>query len=529
MLKAYLFQTSHCFFKKKLNVVLTILAIALVALMVLITGFMSSETFATRDVALISGGISIISVVMFNFAMLGVSSGQLLYTNPDVNFYMAGPFTRKFNLIIPITTSIKSSLYIMFVIACQAALLSRLFGFGSLDMLFMLFCGFFINALGNILSQVLIAWLHEKQKVLKFIGGVFFAFDFVWLGTTFLKLKEQAGSFGAISSLGAPKILAELGSSVFLKVIPVGGWFTMIINGIYSHSAVTLILGIVLTVAAIAIIGIIMNIVDFDYYEKGIASAQKMADRLAAKSAGVEEMAVDTTKIKVDDTTSFNKGSGASVFFYKHLLENTRFSKLFFVNKTVLLYKVIALCYGVFMTKVNGDSSGFIAGLFMMLLFDITAFAGGKSVLELNRPYFYMIPEKMSKKLMYNVFGSVPEILLNGVLAAGVIAFMSRAELNVHACIAAFIMTVFIDLISLFVSNTIVTLLGTLGKTPLLLVRQFIIMGLIGISCLGGLIAIIIAGSSIATFLYGTCVGLLIMLIISWILASLVIERKELI
>ena len=266
----------------------------------------------------------------------------------------------------------------------------------------------------------------------------------------------------------------------------------------------------------------------FDYYEEAMAGAQKIADMQAAKSAGVQEMAVDTAKIDVKKG-SFNRGNGASVFFHKHLLENTRFSKLFFVNKTVLLYKAIAIAYALFMMKTNDANAGLYAGLFMMLFFDITAFAGGKAVLELNRPYFFMIPEKMSIKLMYVVFGNLPEILFNAVLAAVATGVLTYNNLDITACLAVAVITVFLDFLSLFVADIFVTLLGTIGKTPLLLIRQFSIFGIIIAATVIAIIIKAVTGLGLAATLFVGAGILLLFTLLAWLLASMLISRKEMI
>ena len=528
MLKAFLFQQSHCFFKKKLNVVVTILAIVLAVGMILMTGFLSNQSHEVKDIGLISAGVSIVGLLLFDFGILGVMSGNLLYTNPDVNFYMAGPFTKKFNLLIPILTSIKSAFYIIFILSCQAAVFASIFGFRGRDMLLALAGGLIMNALGNTISQILLAWLHDKEKLRKAIGCVIFAFHIVLFVAVALALKEEAGSFAAIGSLGAPKILGTLGKSLFLKIIPVGGWYTMIINGIYTGSVIDLILGICLMVAVIAFVAIALNSVNFDYYEEAMAGAQKIADMKAAKSAGVEEMAVDTSKIDIKKG-SFKRGFGASVFFHKHLLENTRFSKFFFVNRTTVLYKAIAILYALFMMKTNEMNAGLYAGLFMMLFFDITAFAGGKAMLELNRPYFFMIPEKMSIKLMYVVFGSLPEILFNAVLAGFAMGALTYKNLDIRVCLAVAVITIFLDFLSLFVADIFVTLLGTIGKTPLLLVRQFAIIGVLIVVAILTIVIKLVSGLSLATTLFVGAGILLAFTLLAWFLASKLISRKELI
>ena len=63
-----------------------------------------------------------------------------------------------------------------------------------------------------------------------------------------------------------------------------------------------------------------------------MASAQKLADLKEAKRAGVDtDTAKVNEKVKVGRET-LTKGWGASVFTYRHFLENSRVSKLFFIN-----------------------------------------------------------------------------------------------------------------------------------------------------------------------------------------------------
>ncbi len=532
MLKAYLYVARKNFLKKKINVVFAILGVVMVVGMLALTGVFTEMNDKAFDPEFISAGLSILTLLMFDLTFLNLVSGVLMYTNPDVNFFFAGPFTKKFNLIIPIVSSLKNAALMVFVVSMQSSYLSGIFHFRFIDSLIFVLAVFFMSALGNVISQIITMALHNKKKATKVIESVFAGFHILLAVAVLFQLKTEAGSFSAIRSLGYERIIKAIGNSIFLKIIPCGGWATLIFDGIYLSSAVKLILGIVLLVATIALTIIAINNIKFDYYEEAIAAAQKMADKIAAKAAGIEDMsAVDTSKIKVENG-SFSGGSGASVFFHKHLLENKRFSKLFFLNKTLVAYKLIAFVYSVFLSKfINGDGSmvGTAVGTLMMLLiFDSMIFAGGKAVLEYNKPYFFLIPEKTYKKLWACIAGSIPEVIISGICSSAILLFAMKSFEPVTAVLAFFMFAV-ADLVCIFIANIIASLFNYLGKTPALMMRQFAYLGIVGAAMIPGAVVAAITKTGLAGFVGFSTAVLTGLLIVVSIIGSLVIDRKEMV
>lgn len=530
MLKAYLYQATHSFFKRKINVVFTVLAIAGTILMLVVTGLMTMGNNKAFDRTLVCGGMSLLTLLMFDISFITVASGMLMYTNPDVNFMFAGPFTKKFNLIIPIVASMKNAFLMVFVVSMQAANLSNLMGLRSKDAFLAVGGVFVASALGNILSQIINAAIHNKKTVKNIIVGVFIAFHVLLAITAVAELYTQAGSFSGITSLGASKIIGTVGTSFFMKLIPVGGWITLIFDGIYMSSVVKLVLGLILLVASVALIFILFNNLEFDYYEEAIAAAQKAAEKIAAKTAGVDDISsVDVSKIKVDGS-GFTNGSGASVFFFKHLLENKRFSKLFFINKTMLIYKAVTIVYVLIMSRTMGSpKASFAAALAMIAMFDSIIFAGGKSVLEYSKPYFFLIPEKTSKKLWACISGSIPEIIANSLVGVGIFVFLLKDRATVPFLIASFVFFVVADMTCLFIANIISSLFNYISKTPAMMLRQFSLMGLLGATFLTALIVSLVADLKYTGFMLISAAVMTGLMFVSSLICSLVISRKEMV
>jgi len=532
MLKAYLYQLSHSFFKRKANVVFTCIAIVATIGMLILTGFFTRNNGDAFNAESVCGGMSILTLLIFDLSFANVTNGMLMYSNPDVQFMFAGPFTKKFNLIIPIISSIKGAFITVFVVSMQAAYLSMLLKLRTFDAFVTIGGIFVVSLLGSILAQVINAAIHNRKKVKNLILLIFAAFHVALLSSSVIELMNIAGSFTGIKSLGYEKILSVAGNNIFLKIIPCGGWFTLIYDGIYLNSGIRMILGIILVIAVIAIIIILLNNIKFDYYEEAIAAAQKIADKIAAKTAGVEDVsAVDVSKINVSNS-GFKRGSGASVFFYKHLIENKRFSKLFFFNKTMLIYKLMALIYIVILRRsmVNDSKMGiFVGALIMLTTFDTIIFAGGKTVLEYNKPYFFLIPEKISKKLWASVAGNVPEIILSSVISTGALVYAMDSMRTAPAIIGSLVFFFATDITCIFFANIIASVFNYMSKTPSTMLRQFGFFTVIGLIITPGIIVSIITKTGMSGFMITSAACMCICMIIVSSLATLAIRRKEMV
>lgn len=529
MLGALIYEEFRCFIKKKSNVVFSILGIAMVLGMIFLTGFISSESDIARNPSVVAAGIAVISIVAFDFTLTQISSGDLLFSTADAHYFLVGPFTPRFNLLLPVIASLKTAILFMFILSCQGALISSLLRVNALDMIILLVAFFVVSALGYTFSQIVNALAYDKKVVRYAIEGVIIAIQVVWIGIAFYSLYNQAGSIVGIKDLGLETILETLNGNIAIKFVPFAGWISLIVDGIYTGSVIKLILGIVLIAAGVAILAIITNVFDLDYYERAVETAQKLQQRVAAQKAGVDGNAQLTTNIKNDGKKHVG-GFGADVFFYKHLNENTRTSKFFFVNKLSLVYKVFVLIYVVFMTNTSfkdDKSTGVVMALFMLLLLNTVVFAGGKTVVELTRPYFFLVPEKTSKKLLFAILGGVPEMVFDAVLATGIIAWQLRDTLNPIIIIGSVVFFTLYNLLCTYIAIVATAIFPHLGKTLLTLVRYGAFWFIAGTGAIVLLVAkIFIDFSYGGGFLIAAGVTLVYVLIASLITSKLV-DRIE--
>lgn len=527
MLSALSYQLRREFFKKKSNVVIAILGVLFAALIIGVTHMMYLESDAVRNPDVVAAGISIAAMIVFDFTLAQISSGDLLFTNSDVNFYLAGPFTPKFNLLLPIITCLKTSVILLFVLSCQGAVLGNLLHVSGLDMIVLLIAVFIVSVIGYTFSQIVNALAYDKKVIRNVIEGIFIGLQVIVVLVSAYTLYKEAGSINAIPDLGSDKIITTVGDSIILKIIPIAGWISLITDGIYKASIIKLVFGIALTILSVAVLAFVANTFEFDYYERAIESAQKIAERVAAAKAGVDASA-NMTKLKNDGKNHVG-GWGPSVFFHKHLNENRRATKLFFINKLATLYKIMVIIYCGFMTKTMGDdpSAMVVMALVMLGLLDTIVFAGGKSVVEITKPYFYLIPEKTSKKLFYTVMGGVPEIIFNALLAAVVVMWAYASGINVSIAIAAFVFFFFYDLLCTYTAILAGLIFKSFGKTLLTIVRYMIFWIVVGFIAVVAIICkVVLDISFVGLFVVAAICACVLLLIVSLITSKL-IERAE--
>lgn len=531
MLNALLYQLRREFFAKKTNVIFAILGVLASVGMIAITHFISVESKTVFNPALVCAGISLVVVIAFDLALMGISSGDLLFTNSDVIFYLAGPFSPRFNLLLPVITSLKTSLTLMFVMSFQGAILSSLLGVRAIDVVILLVAMFVISAIGYTIVQIISASLIDKKKVRVAIETVMFALQGVWVLATAYSLMKEAGSFAAIPSLGSDRIIIALGNSNIIRALPFAGWLSLVVDGIYTGSIVRLILGIVLIIAGCSLAYIITNYIKFDYYEKAIESAQKIQERIAAQKAGVD-MNAQVSKVKNDGKKHVG-GFGPSVFFYKHINENIRATKLFFVNKLAFLYKIFIVVYLVVMkNQFSGDDVGdtsamLVMTIMMLALLDTVVFAGGKAVVEITKPYFYLIPEKTSVKLFYTVLGGVPEIVFNALLSSAIIVWRVIGKFDLLTAVAAFVLFVAYDILCTYIAIIAGLVFKSFGKTLLTIVRYFVFWGVVGIIAVVSVILANVLNMSIGGGFIIAAVCTIGILLLASLLASKLIEGAE--
>lgn len=530
MLSATLYRVRKDIAKKPWMILVAILAIAFAILMVGVGSLAGQDSQEVRNLELSIGAINVISIIVFGFVFIsGLSSGAVGFTYADVNFHLAGPFTPKFNLLIASSGIMKMCGLFLWVMCCQSTNLSSMFGFRMWDLVALLLGNVIIMSLGYSAGAFLCAYFNENEKAVAKVKKGFYALYVLFVALCFGILYKNYGSIGAIKALGLKGIISAIGSSVPAKFFPIAGWTNLVYTGIVYHNLVYTIIGIVTVVAVSAgIIALFLNC-DVDYYESAMIGAQKLADMKEAKRAGVD---ADTTKlnakIKVGKET-LTKGWGASAFTYRHFLENTRGSKFFFINTLALMYRVITFGYGMMMDKMNmfdDPKANLIAVMVMMIMLNAIVYGGGKTILEFNRPYIFMVPEKASTKLMACLAAGIPEMLFDSIVSGALAMYFGR--MTVIEGISVVVMMMVFDLLFQLVGLMSLRLFKSLGRMLLVTVRTFLGYGLVLAAFIPGIVVyFLLHGTSLAVIFFSAAVFGAVIAGILMIFAKDLVDKVE--
>ncbi len=530
MLSATLYRYRKALAKKPWVILLALLFVGM-GFLFLFSGIAANDSEDTvRNLELSVGAINIIYILIFNFLFFsGLKNGAVGFTHADVNFHLAGPFTPRFNLIIASTGIAQMCGMFLWVLCAQCATLSLVFGFNGADLIALLLGSVVVMLISYSLGSFLCAFFNENEKMIEIIRKGTIALDVLFVAANYVILQHRYGSFSQIKSLGFKGLITAIGSSPLARFFPIAGWTNLFYTGIVYKETVYCVLGVIIVIALfIAIISLYLN-TDLDYYESAMAYAQKVADLKEAKRAGID---TDTSKlnakVKVGKET-MTKGWGASAFTYRHFLENARGTRFFFINSLAVTYRLITFVYAILMQQMSSmaDMSPIISISLMMIILNSMVYGGGKTILEFNRPYIFMVPEKASRKLFACLGASLPEMTFDAILC-GVI-MMVGAHLSIaEGAVTALMMLAFNFLFQLLGLISL-RIFQSLGRVLLMTLRSFLSMGVVLFCFIPAIFTCIAAGGFglIPLFLGGT-IGAVIISAICMLFAKDLVDKVEL-
>ena len=139
--------------------------------------------------------------------------------------------------------------------------------------------------------------------------------------------------------------------SPILSLLPVGGWLGGAVINFADENIFSGILGIAVTLMYTVLMFIALNRTGTDYYEDVLQATEKTTAAITAKKEGkLDTNDINPKNVKVGKT-GIGKGRGASVFLYKHLLENRR-GQVFILDKMSLLFAVMTVGFAYFMVGI---------------------------------------------------------------------------------------------------------------------------------------------------------------------------------
>ena len=331
----------------------------------------------------------------------GLSSGASFFTVADVNLLFLSPVSPQKILTYGLVKQAGTTLLLGFFILFQSSNLKSFFGLGTAAV-FTLFLGYCLfSFLGELVSMIIYAGISGDPRRKTLVKNGLYAL-IALAAVLFVATTVQTGDI-------LTALLRLLGSPDF-QYIPLMGWTTGIIMRLITGDLAVALIFLALDVLLGAGIVFLVSRTGSDYYEDVLQSAENAyAMKTAAREGRVMETR-DTAKIS-RKKTGIGRGKGASVFFYKHLLENRRSGTLG-INKFTLIYAVAGWALCIFL----GDKLDYMWILGMLCYLQLFSAVSGRWIKETALPYIYMIPQPSFKKLFFASLESLLDGLVGGVI-----------------------------------------------------------------------------------------------------------------
>lgn len=274
---------------------------------------------------------------------------------------------------------------------------------------------------------------------------------------------------------GPDSVLSAISVSV-LEALPVFGWVKGLVFGLISGNILNVFIYGILVATTIFGALLIFLKGNVDYYESVIDRAEAGYEQHETESVGHAVRRHGRARVSA---MGIGAGWGASVFFFKHLREGKRRSRLVFAGMSTLLLLGVNLVL-IFLLSYASSAGplrpDYLMGVSLTLSCYILFFYSttGDWVRELANPYIYLAPEAPFRKLLWAGAAGVAKACAEGVLLFTVMGiFTGCSPLTAVAC-----MLVYAAMGVFFLAGNVlsVRLFGKVGRQGLLLLILMLLL-----------------------------------------------------
>lgn len=488
-------------FRSPAKIIYTVIMIALLVF-VFVAGEHSQGT--PRPAAELGAILAIFYVFMFTMsANSGFSTGMSIFKMPDVNFLFAGPFKSTSVLFYAMLQQMGTALIMGFFILFQYGWLRGSYGIGFLDIMFILVGYSFTVFTSQLTAMAIYSLTSGKDKLRRIVRGIFIAIPAayaIWLFT--IALGNRTNLLPA---------LVDAANTLPVRLYPVGGWLAGAASGAIAGNWAAVVIGLAIWAVYVAALFMAIGRSGQDYFEDVLQSTETSFNiQSQAKEGRMSESAPKKLKM---GKTGLGGGNGASVFWYKHKIENRR-SRSFILSGTQLIFAIVTVAFAFFMR----NSGGLVAAVFFAEYMQFFSVALGRLNRELTKPYIYLVPESPFKKLLWCLRESVGGFFVSGLITFVPISLM----LGLGPVEMAMTVIMHVSYSYVLVAVNLVTervFGGTVSKTLVFLFYFIVLIVMVA----PGIIAMVAVGSTGFVLLSGEFTSLFILTLVNALVALLAI------
>lgn len=380
------------------------------------------------DFRILHGGyLGVLLLIGVPVILSGLKSGATFFKMSDVNFLFVSPISPKRILAYGLLKQMGASLLMMFFLLFYSGMASDAFGIAPWQTAVLVFGVALMVFLMQVFALLIYNFANGSARRVLLIKSVLCALAGV--AAVFLVFRFLAGG-------GNQEALLAAVSSPVLAAVPIFGWVKGMIFGILEGNAAETAAYAALNLAALAS-GIYLFIRgDSDYYEDVLQSTETAFELRSAVKQGraLNLRRAGNRTVRVTDT-GLGRGWGASVFFFKHLRQQKRKSRLPFLGTSTLFLAAGNVILALFIRNISGSGTSWLpagvilliclcASSYILFFFNLT----GDWSVELTKPYIYLVPERPFDKLVWASLSTVARPAVDGIVIFSVLCAFLRAN-----------------------------------------------------------------------------------------------------
>ncbi|MEA4889512.1 MAG: putative ABC exporter domain-containing protein [Clostridiaceae bacterium] len=428
--------------------------------------------------------LALYAMIMVIGMMAGLNNGASFYSMADVNLLFCAPISPKRILTYGLVSQLGTTAMMAFFLVFQYGWLANAYNAGIFDLLSIIVGYMLVVFTSQLAAMGIYSFSSGNDRRKTTIRFIIYGVSALIVISVLLPVLSAEDKLAAL--------VAGANQPVY-RLIPIAGWLQAFAVGLMNGDIGLIFYGFGLTVLLAGLLILLMTKLNSDYYEDVIVAAETTFTALNARKEGkVAESAPHQVR---KGKLGIGRGTGASVFFYKHLLENRR-SKVFILDAVSIIFLLVTWLFAFFLRK-EGILPAFFFSVYIMLFESFM----GRWAKELLHPYIYLVPANPFRKLVMICAEHILKSTILSILTMIPIGLIVQADpLDIATCIIA---RIAISL--LFIAASLLTdyLFGGMpGKT----IQLFIYILVLAITAAPGAVISIIA----ATVLSSQVAGLLI-------------------
>lgn len=410
------------------------LIIYLILAFIIVSSVISNMGLNTEDMEMgFTADISILHAVYFALLLItgcivlssALKSGTTVFTMSDVNMLFVSPISPKLILSFGLLKQMGAIVFAFIIFLLYGGMIRSIFNVTVAQavvliaglLIFVLCCQITAMALYSLINGDI-----KRNRIIKAALYICVAAVPIIMGIRILSNGVTTDSvFGALKTPIA-------------EIVPLFGWAKGLVFAIINLDILKIC---IFSALMLALVGASLAYFLFcqpDYYEDVLQNTESTYEMRQAMKQGKVVDKRDFSnfrKIRVHKT-GIGFGKGASAFFFKHLCEIKRRSRLMFLNTYSFVQAACGMFMAVIFTKIDSEDpipatvaliSIFAMSVYMQMFFS----AAGEWGRELLKPYIYLVPASPMKKLFFASLTSIIKPFFDGILTFGVLGIYLQA------------------------------------------------------------------------------------------------------